>query len=104
MNDAVQSTKVPSWLTKERAVLIPKDPAKGNMPSNFRPITCLPLMWKLLTSMISDKITEHMAEKNLLSWEKKECTKGGRGTKGQLVIDKATMKDSKARLTNLTRG
>ena len=71
LNDAVQSTKVPSWLTKERAVLIPKDPAKGNMPSNFRPITCLPLMWKLLTSMISDKITEHMAEKNLLSWEKR---------------------------------
>ena len=35
---------------------------------------------------------------------KKECTKGGRGTKGQLVIDKATMKDSKARLTNLTMG
>ena len=82
LNDAVQSTKVPSWLTKERAVLIPKDPAKGNMPSNIRPITCLPLMWKLLTSMISDKITEHMAEKNLLSWEKKSAQKEEEEQKG----------------------
>ena len=45
-----------------------------------------------------------MAEKNLLPWEQKGCTKGGRGKKEQLVIDKVTMKDSKARLTNLTIG
>ena len=43
-NNIVQSTKVPSWRTKERTVLIPKDPAKGNTPLNFRRITCLPLM------------------------------------------------------------
>ena len=43
-----------------------------------------------------------MAEKNLLPWEQKGCTKGGRGTKEQLVIDKVTMKDSKAHLINLT--
>ena len=64
LNDIVQSKKVSSWLNKGRTVLIPKDSAEGNTPSNFRPITCLPLMWKLLTSMISNKIYEHMAEKN----------------------------------------
>ena len=104
LKDIVQSTKAPSWLTKGRTVLIPKDPAKGNTPFNFRPITCLPLMGKLMTSMISDKIYEHMAEKNLLLWKQKGCTKGGRETNEQLVIDKAPMKDSKARLTNLTMG
>ena len=68
----------------------------------IRPITCLPLKWKLLASKISDKIYKHMAEKNLLPWEQKGFTKGGRGTKEQLVIDEFTMKVSKACLTNFT--
>ena len=104
LNDIIQSTRVPAWMTKGRTVLIPKDPTKGNIPSNFRPITCLPLMWKLLTSMISDILYEHLAKQDLLPWEQKGCTRGGRGTKEQLVINKATMKDSKARSTNLTMG
>lgn len=60
LNDIIQSTRVPAWMTKGRTVLIPKDPTEGNIPSNFRPITCLPLMWKLLTSMISDILYEHL--------------------------------------------
>ena len=42
-----------------------------------------------------------MTEKNLLTWEQKRGTRRGRRTKEQPVIDKATIKDSKARLTNL---
>lgn len=104
LNEVVQNATVPTWMTKGRTVLIAKDPAKGNIPSNFRPITCLPLMWKLLTSMISDEIYVHMAAQNLIPWEQKGCTKGGRGTKEQLVIDKAAMKDCKTRSTNLAMG
>ena len=66
LNNIVKSTKVPSWLTKGRTVLIPKDPAKGYTLSNLCLITCLPLLRKLLTSMTCDKIYEHMAKKNLL--------------------------------------
>ena len=29
--------------------------SKGNVSSNYRPITCLPLMWRLLTSVIADQ-------------------------------------------------
>ena len=75
LNDIVQHKKVLSWLTKGRTVFIPKDPAKGNTASNFRPITHLPSMRKLLTLMISDKIYEHMAEKSLLPCEKKGAQK-----------------------------
>ena len=56
-------------------MLIPKDPPKGNTPSNIRPITCLPFMWKLLTSRINDKIYKHMVEKNMLPWNKKGAQK-----------------------------
>lgn len=91
----------PEWLTKGRTVLIPKDATKGPIPSNFRPITCLPIIWKLMTSMISETIYEHLDSQSLLPWEQKGCQKGSRGTKDQLVIDKAIMRDSKGRKTNL---
>ena len=61
-------------------------------------------MWKLLTSMISDILYEHLAKQDLLPWEQKGCTRGGRGTKEQLVIDKTMMKDSRARSTNISKG
>ena len=36
-----------------RTVLCHKDRTKGNAVDNYRPISCLPLMWKLLTGIIS---------------------------------------------------
>eukprot|EP00112_Aurelia_sp_Birch-Aquarium-sp1_P022216 Seg6175.2 transcript_id=Seg6175.2/GoldUCD/mRNA.D3Y31 product="hypothetical protein" protein_id=Seg6175.2/GoldUCD/D3Y31 len=45
----------PEWVTKGRTVLIQKDKSKGIESSNFRPITCLPLVWKLLTGLITDE-------------------------------------------------
>ena len=40
---------VPSWLTRRRSSLLQKDKSKGNVACYYRPITCLPLMWKLLS-------------------------------------------------------
>ena len=31
----------PSWLVKRRAALLQNDKSKGNIASNYRPITCL---------------------------------------------------------------
>ena len=38
---------VPEWVVRGRTVLIQKDTAKGAQASNYRPIACLPMMWKL---------------------------------------------------------
>ena len=35
---------VPSWLTRGKTSLLQKGKSKGNVASNYRPITCLPLM------------------------------------------------------------
>ena len=52
LNEILEGTKeVPSWMTYGRTVLCQKDPAKGNPLENLRPITCLLLMWKLLTGI-----------------------------------------------------
>ena len=47
---------VPSWLTRARTSLLQKDKSKENAASNYRPITCLSLMWKLLAGVIADQI------------------------------------------------
>ena len=47
---------MPSWLTKGRAALLEKDTSKVNIASIYRAITSLPLMWKLLSSVIADQI------------------------------------------------
>ena len=54
---------VPSWLTKGRTASLQKDKSKGDIASNCRPITCLPLMWKLLTGEIVHQIYRHLDQK-----------------------------------------
>ena len=60
---------VPSWLTRGRTSLLQKDKSKGNVGSNYRPITCLRLMWKLLTGATADQIYAHLDQKKLLPEE-----------------------------------
>ena len=45
---------VPMWMTKGRIILMQKDKEKGKAASNYRPITYLPLFWKLLTGAIAE--------------------------------------------------
>ena len=103
LNDILNGVKeCPDWLTFGKTVLCLKDPKKGNAVENFRPITCLPIMWKLMTGIIAESLYEYVAENNVLPEEQKGCRKGSKGTKDQLLIDKFVMKDSKRRQTNLT--
>ena len=66
---------VPSWLTKGRTALLQKDKSKGNIASNYRPIICLPLMWKLLSGVIEDRIYGCLDQQKLLPEEQKGCRK-----------------------------
>ena len=78
-----------------------KDTEKRPIVSNFRPITCLPLMWKLLTSVLADAMYEHLDGKGLLVDEQKGCRRKSRGTNDQLLIDKMVMRSCKRRLCGL---
>jgi len=51
-----RNEQLPEWLTVGRTVLCQKDAVKGNAAENYRPISCLPLMWKLLTGIISEHL------------------------------------------------
>ena len=82
-------------MTYGRAMLYQKDPAKGNSVENFRVITCLPLMWKLLTGINSEDVYCFMENENLLPEQQKGCRRKSRGTRDQLLIYKTTLKNVK---------
>ena len=64
---------LPEWMTHGHTVLCQKDLQKGNTADNYRPIACLPLMWKLLTVGILRKCTITLNEKNFLQKYKKDA-------------------------------
>ena len=92
---------MPSWLTIGRSSLLQKDKSKGNKASNYRPVTCLPLMWKLLTGVIADQIYAHLDQAKLLPEEQKGCRKGSRESNDLHYIDRTVIKEAKSRNKNL---
>ena len=60
LQDCLDSGVVPDWLTKGQIVLTQKDKAKGNIASNYQPVTYLPLLWKLLTGILVDEIYDYL--------------------------------------------
>ena len=80
----------------------PKDKSEGNVASNYRPITYLPIMWKLLTGIISERLYNYLEETNTMLHQQNGCRRKCRGTKDQQQIDKMVMLNSKGRKTNLS--
>ena len=93
LKECLDSGFVPSWLTKGRINLLQKDKSE----SNYKPITCLPLMWKLLLGVIADQIYGHLDQQKLLPEEQKESRKRSRGTNDLFHIDRAIIREVKSR-------
>lgn len=91
----------PAWMTTGRTVLLQKDKTKGTVAENYRPITCLPTMWKLLSGILATEIQCHLTTSKLLPLEQKGCANDCRGVKDQLLVDKAVVENCKRRKTNL---
>ena len=53
-----------------------------------RPITCFPLMWKLLLGVIADQIYGELDQQKFLPEEQKGCRKRSRGTNDLLYIQR----------------
>ena len=75
---------------------------KGNVVECLRPITCLPLMWKLMTGIIAESIYGFLEGNMVLLNEQKGCRRKSGRTKDQLLIDKMVLKECRRRNTNLS--
>ena len=100
MNRCLQDTQEPDWRTKGKTTLIQKDPSNGTAPNNYRPITCLPMMWKILTAHIREDIYYSLTSGGLFPDKQKGCHKGPRGTAELLYIDQHILNESKNRRKN----
>ena len=90
---------LPDWLTKGRTVRIQND--EGNIASKYRPITSLPILWKLLTNILTDKIYNYLEKKMLLPAEQKECRRKRKWTGNLLFIDKMILQGVRMKKKNL---
>ena len=102
MESIVQNPAItPQWMTEGRTTLIHKT-GSTNIPKNYRPITCLPTYWKLLTLIFTDQIYTHVVENNILPLEQKGIRRKAKGCKDQLLLDKAVTEDAKKKKKNLS--
>lgn len=92
---------IPDFMTSGITYLKPKTPQYSENPAQYRPITCLPTTYKILTSIISEKLYNHLEKNKLLDEEQKGCRKKSRGCKEQLVIDSIVMSNAKKNKTPL---
>jgi hypothetical protein len=87
---------ISEWLTAGVTYLIPKNENTGN-PKNYRPVTCMPMTYKLITSIISRCMQKYMDNENLLSKEEKGCSSRTKGCKDQLLISEVILQECKSR-------
>ena len=74
-----------------------KEKGKSKTASNYRPITCLSLLWKLLAGVIAKELYGFLDTNLLLPQEQKGCRRKSRGTNDLLFIDKMIMREVKMR-------
>jgi len=99
-NKLIEEDQILEWLTAGVTFLIPKNRNTEN-PKNYRPVTCLPTIYKLMTSIISRHMQKYMDDENLMQKEQKGCCSGSKGRKDQLLISKAILQECKRRKKNL---
>ena len=80
MKKCLENENVLIRMTKGRTILKKKDRQKGKAESNYQPITCLLLVWKLLTRIIAEEIYGFLETNLLLPQEQKGCRRKSRGT------------------------
>ena len=76
LNCCLTAEYILEWLTKGTTVLIMKDTKKGNDVADYRPITCLSMLWKFLY----EEIYDHLEANHLLPVEQKGCRTRTQGT------------------------
>lgn len=102
-NNIIDSCEIPDWLAERKTILLAKND-KTEDPKNYRPITCLNTIYKNMTGIIAEKVTQYVTMNNLLPMEQKGCCRGSRGCKDHLILSKLIMEDCKNFKKSLAMG
>ena len=98
IKDLKQTT---DWLVEEATNLVPKKEETW-IPKNYRPIACLPTTYKILTSVITDRLYSYLEKEAIMTPEQRGGKKNCYGCKDQLMINNTILENCKKRKKNLS--
>ena len=84
------------WLTDSLTILLLKTEETKN-PKNYRPITRIPTMYKVLTSILANRTYTFLSAHQLLPSEQKGCKRESNGCKDELLANKMILEDCRTR-------
>ena len=93
--------QTPDWLVEGATNLLPKKEETW-IPKNYRPIACLPTTFKILTSVITDRLYSHLEKEAIMTPEQRGGKKDCYGCRDQLMINNAILENCKKRKKNLS--
>ena len=93
--------QIPQWLFYGITYLLPKSNETDN-PKNYRPITCLTTMYKVLISILTEYTFSFLIDSGLFPDEQKGCKRRSYGCKEQLLINKMILENCNNCSTNLS--
>ena len=100
-SDIVKDPKqTPDWLVEGTTNLLPKKEETW-IPKNYRPIACLPTTFKILTSVITDRLYNHLEKEAIVTPKQRGGKKDCYGCKDQLMINNAILENGKKRKKEL---
>ena len=97
----VQPESWADWLTTGQIKLIAKKKSTRN-PSNYQPITCLPVMYNILSSIVTSRMPHHIDAKKIILNELKGKASNTYGSIDQLIINKKVMYNLKLKQWNIS--
>ena len=75
MNKCLKDTDIPKWINKGKTNLIQYDSQIRTTPNSNRHVTCLPMVWKILTAQLREEIYYSLLSCGLFPEEQKGCHK-----------------------------
>ena len=88
--------QTPDWLVEGATNLLHKKEETW-IPKNYRPVACLPTTFKILTSVITDRLYSHLEKEAIMTPEQRGGKKDCYGCKDQLMINNAILENCKKR-------
>ena len=82
----------PDWLVEGTTNLLPKKEETW-IPKNYRPIACLPTTFKILTSVITDRLYNHLEKESIMTPEQRGGKKDCYGCKDQRMINNVILEN-----------
>lgn len=105
LNDIMQNPEnAPRFFTQGITYLLPKTQPPSPDPAQYRPITCLPTIYKLFTCIITNKVYKHIEKNHIMATEQKGCQRKAYGCKELIVLDTLITEEAKRNKRDLYWG